>query len=66
MKTAKLFYLENFPIYGMRQTTVCINRAFKFYIYKICIPGAHTNFCACKKVCSENQKKQTNKEIAYI
>ena len=32
----------------MRQTNVCLNRVFKFYVNlrKIYIPRAHANFCA--------------------
>ena len=43
----------------MSHTGVCLNRVFMFYV-NFCIPGAHANFCACKKC--EMKSKERNKD----
>ena len=45
----------------MRHTNVCLNRVFKFYVnFTLNLFKVHANFCACEKVCDENQKKEKN------
>ena len=48
----------------MRQTNVCLNRVFKFDINlrKFVSQGLTQTLVPAKKVCDENQKKETKKE----
>ena len=51
----------------MRQTNACLNRVFKFYVIlcKICIPGAHANFCACKKCVMKIERKIKKQKVLH-